>query len=222
VRGAATHRLHSQNCGPRRDGARPDIVVLHYTAMDSVRAAADRLCDPAAEVSAHYLIAEDGALWHLVDEADRAWHAGAGAWGSVTDVNSRSIGIELANSGAHPFPEPQMARLEGLLADILARHAIAPARVIAHSDMAVGRKFDPGPRFDWARLARQGLAVRARPATPGDFAADLHRIGYRVPDGCADAALAVFRDRHRPGATGPLDDTDRALAAGLAQDHPCT
>ncbi|MGH1354134.1 MAG: N-acetylmuramoyl-L-alanine amidase [Thalassovita sp.] len=135
------------------------MVVLHYTAMDTAEAALERLCDPSIEVSAHYLISETGQIWQMVDEEKRAWHAGAGQWGAVTDVNSRSIGIELANIGDCPFPEPQMAALEFLLAGIQNRWDIPPERVIGHSDMAPERKQDPGPRFDWQRLARQGLAV---------------------------------------------------------------
>ena len=161
---ALTHP--SPNFGPRRDGARPVLVVLHYTAMAIAQAALDRLCDPEAEVSAHYLIAADGTLCSLVAEEKRAWHAGAGAWGGIADVNSRSIGIELDNDGASPFPAPLMTTLEALLAGILDRWRIGPAGVIAHSDMAPGRKSDPGPRFDWQRLARGGLAVW--PAPEGD------------------------------------------------------
>lgn len=149
----------SPNFGDRREGAQPDMVVLHFTAMGSCADAMERLCDPQSEVSAHYLIGKDGQVWHLVPEDKRAWHAGRGQWGSVSDVNSRSIGIELDNLGDHPFPEPQMAALEALLADILTRWRIPPERVIGHSDMAPERKSDPGPRFDWQRLARQGLAV---------------------------------------------------------------
>jgi N-acetylmuramoyl-L-alanine amidase len=211
----------SPNCGPRRDGARPDIVVIHYTGMDSAEAALARLCDPAAEVSAHWLIAEDGRVWRLVDEALRAWHAGAGAWGDAGDVNSRSIGIELANpgplAGFPPFPEPQMAALERLLAGILIRWAISPARVIAHSDMAPGRKIDPGPKFDWRRLARSGLAVWPEPAAgaapDGEAsAAAAGRFGYPAgPD-----LLAAFRLRFRPHASGSLAAEDVALAEGLA------
>jgi N-acetylmuramoyl-L-alanine amidase len=127
--------------------------------MATAEAACARLCDPAAEVSAHYLIAGDGALWALVPEDRRAWHAGAGEWGGAGDVNSRSIGIELANRGDHPFAAAQMRALERLLPAIMTRWAIPPQGVIAHSDMAPGRKSDPGPRFDWQRLARAGLAV---------------------------------------------------------------
>ena len=211
----------SPNCGPRRDAARPDMVVLHYTGMATAAEALDRLCDPAAEVSAHYLITETGDLCRLVPEHLRAWHAGAGRWGGVTDVNSRSIGIELANPGTHPFPAPQMAALERLLAGLLSRHAIAPARVIAHSDMAPARKSDPGPRFDWCRLARAGLSVWPRPL-PGPhppLAASLTTIGYD-PALPADLRLAAFRLRFRPWATGPACAEDAARAHDLARRFP--
>ncbi|WP_238368050.1 N-acetylmuramoyl-L-alanine amidase [Mesobacterium pallidum] len=197
------------------------MVVLHYTAMKTAEAALERLCDPASEVSAHYLICEKGRVWQMVDEAARAWHAGAGAWGAVTDVNSRSIGIELANRGAEPFPEPQIAALEVLLAGVLERWGISPSRVIGHSDMAIGRKTDPGPRFDWRRLARRGLAIWPEPAAPGDFEADARRVGYRWTEGQTDDLLAAVRMRFRPWGAGPLNDADRAILAGAARDFPC-
>lgn len=202
----------SPNCGDRR-GKRVGLIVLHYTAMASAAEALARLCDPGPEVSAHYLIDRDGTVFHLVDEAMRAWHAGAGDWGGESDVNSRSIGIELQNTGSEPFAEPQMAAIEGLLSDLLGRHALPPQAVIGHSDMAPDRKGDPGARFDWQRLALQGLAVWPVPAEPGDFQADLRTFGY--PDAPIDTLLTAFRLRFRPWARGPLDDTDRALAAGL-------
>lgn len=205
----------SPNCGNRRGGLRPSLVVLHFTAMASATEARARLCDPVAEVSAHWLIDRDGRAEQLVDESLRAWHAGAGAWAGAGDVNSRSIGIELQNTGAEPFAEPQMAALEALLSAILARWGIAPQGVIAHSDMAPDRKADPGPRFDWRRLARQGLSVWPEPGRPpGDLAADLRRFGY--PDLTEDLLLRAFRLRFRPWATGPRDATDAALAADLA------
>jgi N-acetylmuramoyl-L-alanine amidase len=218
----------SPNFGPRRGGASPDIVVLHYTAMVSAAAALERLCDPAAEVSAHYLIGEDGRLWRLVAERDRAWHAGAGAWGSVEDVNSRSIGIELANAGPiggfPPFPEPQMVVLEALLDALMARWTIPPARVIAHSDMAPGRKADPGPKFDWRRLARAGRAVwpERDEGSDSDFQSAARRAGYVPPADDWQAVLAAFRLRFRPWADGPgPTPADAAVMAGLAVSHPC-
>lgn len=186
------------------------MVVIHYTAMADARAALDRLCDPQAQVSAHYLIGADGTCWQMVDEAARAWHAGAGRWGAVTDVNSRSIGIELDNRGSHPFSAPQMSALEDLLAGLVSRWQIAPERVIGHSDMAPDRKFDPGPAFDWRRLALQGLSVWPETtADPGitpdaqrSFGAALHGFGYPTPPDCAPDAtvLSAFQARFGPFA----------------------
>jgi len=210
----------SPNRGARREAARPDLLVIHYTAMESAEAAIERLSDPAAEVSAHYVICERGGVTRLVPEAERAWHAGAGRWGDVCDVNSRSIGIELANLGSHPFPEPQMRSLEALMAGIMARWEIGPARVIGHSDMAPGRKSDPGPRFDWARLARAGLSVWPSAGTAGDFYADAARFGYPVGDVEEALVLEAFRLRFRPWATGPLAAADAALMADLAGRWP--
>ena len=203
----------SPNFGARRGGLRPTLVVIHHTGMTSCAAARARLCDPAAEVSAHWLVSETGAAEALVPEAMRAWHAGAGSWRGQEDINSRSIGIELANTGSQPYPEPQMAALEALLAGIRDRWGIGAAGVIGHSDMAPGRKADPGARFDWRRLARAGLAVWPEPGPPGDFRADLAAFGYPAAEPAV--LLAAFRLRFRPWAAGPLDDTDRSLAAGL-------
>ena len=203
----------SPNFGARRGGLLPSLIVIHYTGMVSCAVARHRLCDPGAEVSAHWLISGTGVTEALVPEAMRAWHAGAGSWGGLDDINSRSIGIELANTGRQPFAEPHMVALEGLLAGIMARWTIPPAGVIGHSDMAPGRKADPGGRFDWRRLARAGLSVWPAPAEPADFLADLRAFGY--PDAAPDVLLAAFRLRFRPWATGPVDNTDRSLAAGL-------
>lgn len=214
--------LPSPNCGERREGARPDLIVIHYTAMATVEEARTRLCDPAAEVSAHWLIAPDGAAEQLVDEAHRAWHAGAGSWGAVRDVNSRSIGIELANPGDRPFPEPQMTALERLLAAVMAHWSIPPERVIGHSDMAPGRKGDPGPRFDWRRLALQGLSVwpETHDEAAENFADTARRFGY--PDLPADLLLRAFRLRFRPQAEGPEEAADRTLITDLAVRYPVT
>ncbi|EYD72713.1 N-acetylmuramoyl-L-alanine amidase [Limimaricola hongkongensis] len=218
----------SPNHGPRRLGARPDLVVIHYTAMESHDAALARLCDPAAEVSAHWLISGAGTVTKLVPEALRAWHAGAGRWGAVGDVNSRSIGIELYNCGDHPFAGPQMAALEELLAGVMTRWQIPPERIIGHSDMAPGRKDDPGPRFDWQRLARRGLSVwpvagreQGPVAASGPAAFDdlAKQFGYTA-DVTHAQRLAAFRLRFRPRATGPVDAADMALIADLAHRFP--
>ncbi|MFV2092538.1 MAG: N-acetylmuramoyl-L-alanine amidase [Hyphomicrobiales bacterium] len=158
----ALTRLSSPNHGPRRTGP-VDILLLHYTAMDSASAACDWLCDPASQVSAHYLVDEAGGVFALVDEDRRAWHAGAACWGGQSDINSRSIGIEIANCGpqsATPdFPEPQIDALILLCLEILARHPIPAHQVLAHSDVSPGRKIDPGPCFPWQRLADAGVGL---------------------------------------------------------------
>ncbi len=201
----------SPNYGPRRHALRPILIVLHYTAMETSEAALDRLIDPKAEVSAHYLICEDGIVYQMVDETMRAWHAGAGSWQGMGDINSRSIGIELCNRGDHPFAESQMAALCSLLPEIMTRWSILPSGVIAHSDVAPTRKIDPGPKFDWQRLAIQGLTVW--PDEESGYDTDLQcwaqhaaAIGYDMAE--PDAVLAAFRARFRPWAKGPLDDED--------------
>ena len=219
----------SPNFGARRDGAVPRLIVIHYTAMTSAEAALERLCDPEAEVSCHWLVGADGSLSSLVEEEMRAWHAGMGGWRDCTDINSASIGVELDNDGASPFPEAQMAALERLLGEIMERWSIPPAGVLGHSDTAFTRKSDPGPRFDWRRLARSDLAVwpDADRGTAGelswwhDFAAS---FGYRIyvaeTEDCGDpeaAAFHAFRTRFRPGYSGPLDVTDLRLAQDLAR-----
>lgn len=207
----------SPNHGERRGTQRPDLIVLHYTGMADAAAARARLCDPAAEVSAHWLLYEDGRAEALVPEDRRAWHAGAGSWRGRDDVNSHSIGIEIVNPGDRPFPAAQMAGLEHLLRQIMARWNIGPAGVIGHSDMAPGRKFDPGGRFDWCRLAAAGLAI-----WPDGLATNvpvpcldksLDRIGY--PPAPNEVRLAAFRLRFRPGVHGPQTPSDRAIAARL-------
>ena len=187
--------------------------------MADAASARARLCDPAAEVSAHWLLLEDGTAEALVAEDRRAWHAGAGSWRGRGDVNSHSIGIEIVNPGDRPFPAAQMAGLERLLPGIMDRWDIGPEGVIGHSDMAPGRKIDPGPRFDWRRLARAGLAlwpVEADDAPePPPLGDSLDRIGYPPVD--AATRLAAFRLRYRPGANGPETDRDRAVAAAVAR-----
>lgn len=191
--------------------------------MRTAAAACDTLCNPDTQVSAHYLIAEDGCVLNLVPEEMRAWHAGAGQWGDVTDVNSRSIGIELANPGHCPFAAAQMDALCDLLGGIRDRWAIRPERIIGHSDMAPARKIDPGARFDWRRLARLGLSVwpsSVADAPSSDLFIPLMRsVGYTA-DVADEVLLSAFRLRFRPRATGPLGPADMALIADLAQRFP--
>lgn len=201
-----------------------DLVVLHFTGMDDLAEARARLCAPEHEVSCHYLVGRAGEVYAMVDEHRRAWHAGAGEWGGRDDVNSRSIGIEIDNDGVSPFAEPAMAALLPLLADILRRHDLPPEAVIGHQDMAPGRKDDPGPFFDWRRLAEAGLSVWPRPvpgpASATGFRADLARFGYPVGPGIGDEALlAAFHARFRPAATG-FSPEDADLARDLAARWP--
>lgn len=201
-------QTRSPNCTERRNGLSPTLVVLHYTAMHSAEAACARLCDPEAEVSAHYLISRGGDIQQLVPETLRAWHAGAGEWRGQDDINSRSIGIELDNDGASPFSAPLMAALETLLADILQRWNIPPSGVIGHSDMAPGRKFDPGPRFDWARLERLNLAERPTARSPSDDLRTLAQEAGFTSTAEEATLLSAIRLRLRPWAKGPLRPED--------------
>ena len=183
------------------------MVVLHYTGMPTADEALARLCDPAAKVSAHYLIDEDGTVTALVPEEKRAWHAGKAFWRGITDINSASIGIELVNPGHEwgyrQFTDAQMESLLPLLADIVDRHDIAPTNVVGHSDVAPARKQDPGELFDWERLARLRLALpvpkpkmRLVYDNPGAFYLALERFGYDITDG--RAAVRAFQRRWRP------------------------
>ena len=204
---------------------RISMVVLHYTGMQDAQSAIDRLRDPEAGVSAHYLIAEDGQVLRLVDEEKRAWHAGQSYWRGIHAVNGCSIGIEMVNPGHEfgyrPFSEPQLDALVVLLAGIVERHAIAPANVVGHSDVAPARKQDPGELFDWARLAKHRLAV-PRPVrdlvdphwTDGGFLLALERYGYDVRDG--HAATVAFQRRFRPELIdGVVDGECRAILLQL-------
>lgn len=163
----------SPNHGARKqaDGLRergPDMLILHYTGMADAGAALQWLCNPVSQVSSHYFVFENGHILQLVPEARRAWHAGASHWAGETDVNSCSIGIEIANPG-HPgglpdYPEAQLAATLNLCRDICERWSILPQRVLAHSDIAPGRKIDPGENFPWRRLAEAGVGLWTEPA----------------------------------------------------------
>lgn len=205
------------------------MVVLHYTGMERAEAALAQLCDPAKEVSAHYLIEEDGAVHRLVREERRAWHAGRSCWRGVTDVNSASVGIELVNPGHEfgyrPFPDAQMEALLPLLAGIVQRHDIPRANVVAHSDIAPARKQDPGELFDWDLLAAHRLALRTpRARMPGPYENDgafflaLERFGYDIADQAA--AMRAFQRRWRPHIIdGQLDGECSAILFALLLDR---
>lgn len=223
----------------------PDILVLHYTGMETAEAAIARLRDPEAKVSAHYVVDEDGSILRLVPEERRAWHAGRGAWQGETDVNAASIGIEIVNPGHEfgyrLFPEPQIEAVIALVADIRTRWSIPDARIIGHSDMAPDRKQDPGELFPWKRLAEAGhglwfdpaperIGALGAPLSPGDeglgvivLRSGLHRLGYAVqPGGAYDdetrLTVEAFQRHWRPDRVdGVADGETRARLVGLLQ-----
>ncbi len=201
--------IHSETPSPNwSERTEPvSMVVLHYTGMESAEAALARLCDPAAQVSAHYCIEEDGTVHRLVREERRAHHAGKSYWRGITDVNSASVGIELVNPGHEfgyrPFPDAQMEALLPLLAAIVQRWDVPRANVVGHSDVAPARKEDPGELFDWDLLAAHRLALKTpRVTMPSPYENDaafflaLERWGYDVADG--HAAVRAFQRRWRP------------------------
>ena len=201
------------------------MLVLHYTGMLDAASAIERLTDPEAKVSSHYLIAEDGQVVRLVDEDKRAWHAGKSWWRGVRDVNSASVGIELVNPGHEhgyrPFPDQQMAALIPVMADVVRRHGITRGNIVGHSDIAPARKQDPGELFDWERLAKLRLSL-PRPhrylADPhwndGGFLLALERFGYDIAD--PDAAVIAFQRRFRPAMLdGVIDGQCRAILLSL-------
>ncbi|MGH7046900.1 MAG: N-acetylmuramoyl-L-alanine amidase [Stellaceae bacterium] len=213
----------SPNHDRRGTPPRVDMLVLHYTGMQSAEAALERLCDPQARVSAHYLIDEIGLIWRLVPEARRAFHAGISCWQGERDLNLPSIGVEIVNPGHawgyRPFPEAQMMAVEALCRDILSRHPIPPSRIVGHSDIAPERKTDPGELFDWARLAGAGIGIWPEPSPRENLpAADraraisgLETIGYHavLPD--AIPAITAFQRRFRPSRVDGVLDADTAM-----------
>ena len=212
----------SPNADDRPAGCRIDTLILHYTGMPSAAAALERLCDPAAAVSAHYLIDEDGSTTRLVLDQRRAWHAGASIWAGRARLNDCSIGIELVNPGHEwgyrPFTEPQYASCIALCRAILERWPIPPHRVLAHSDVAPERKQDPGELFDWARLGAAGIGLwppsgAGTPRAPGRLQADLARFGYGVaPSGRLDAGtrlvIAALQRHFRPACVDGVPDRE--------------
>jgi N-acetylmuramoyl-L-alanine amidase len=206
------------------------MIVLHYTGMETAQAAIDRLRDPEAKVSAHYLVDEDGTILRMVDEDRRAWHAGRSHWRGITDVNSASIGIEIVNPGHEfgyrPFAAAQMSSLIPLVAEIKERHGITRGNVVGHSDVAPARKQDPGELFNWHALARLRLAL-PRPTRnlvdPGwpdaGFMLALERFGYDVND--PPAAVTAFQRRFRPELVdGEIDMECRCLLLALLLPKP--
>ena len=218
----------SPNCDARDE--RISMVVLHYTDMPSAEGALTRLCDPAAKVSAHYVITEEGEVIRLVDESMRAWHAGLSYWRGKANVNGCSIGIELQNPGHtcgyRPFPDAQIDALVPLLHRIVQDYDIPRANVVGHSDIAPQRKLDPGELFPWERLAEYRLAL-PRPAklelgdpfdNDGAFYLALERFGYDVSDG--KKAVEAFQRRWRPEKIdGEIDGQIRAILFQLLLDR---
>ncbi|PWE17727.1 N-acetylmuramoyl-L-alanine amidase [Marinicauda salina] len=198
------------------------MLVLHYTGMETGDAAIERLCDPAAKVSAHYVVEEDGSVLRLVAEDKRAWHAGVARWRGIEDVNSASIGIEIVNGGHDfglpDFPDAQIEAVIALSREILGRHEIAARDVVGHSDVAPERKLDPGERFPWARLAAAGVGLwpdtaGADEAAVSELAANLEaleRIGYGVEDIAPEDLVAAFQRRYRPGRVDGVLDAETA------------
>ena len=223
-----------QRCSPNADerpaGCAIDTLILHYTGMPTAGAALERLCDPTAAVSAHYLIDEDGSVVQLVPEERRAWHAGVSHWQGRTRLNDCSIGIELVNPGHEwgyrPFTAAQYDACIGLCRAILDRWPIPPDRVLAHSDVAPARKQDPGELFDWARLAAAGIGLWPQPGAGapravGQLQDELARFGYGVtPSGRLDEvtrlAILAFQRHFRPARVdGRLDRGTLACLDGL-------
>jgi N-acetylmuramoyl-L-alanine amidase len=206
------------------------MIVLHYTGMRTADEAIARLRDPEAKVSAHYVIAEDGTILRLVDEAKRAWHAGKSHWRTIDDVNSASIGIEIVNPGHEfgyrPFPDEQIDALIPLMAEIKERYGITRGNIVGHSDIAPTRKQDPGELFPWGRLAKLRLAL-PRPTrnlmdphwTDAGFLLALERFGYDVSDKLA--AVVAFQRRFRPELIdGDVDGECRCILLALLLPKP--
>ncbi len=206
------------------------MIVLHYTGMPDAASAIARLSDPEAKVSAHYVIAEDGQVVRMVDEAKRAWHAGKSFWRGVTDVNSASVGIEIVNPGHEfgyrPFPVAQIDALVALMQEITLRYRITRGNVVGHSDIAPARKEDPGELFPWERLAKLRLALPSPTRnlmdphwTDAGFLLALERFGYDVTDPLA--AVRAFQRRFRPATIdGIIDGECRAKLLALLLPRP--
>jgi N-acetylmuramoyl-L-alanine amidase len=204
---------------PNFDERRPNFVIIHHSGDDTLGQALRTLTDPERRVSAHYLIGRDGTIYQLVDERARAWHAGQSLWGSDSDLNSASLGIELDNNGQEPFPDRQISALLALLRDIKERYHIPTANFLGHADITPSRKVDPSHYFPWKTLADHGFglwcdAPLPEPPTPIDTTAALQALGYDVSD--VEAAIRAFK-RHfaQEASSSVLTDRDRALLSCL-------
>jgi N-acetylmuramoyl-L-alanine amidase len=191
---------------PNFDQRRPNFVVLHHTSNNTAEEALSTLTNRARGVSSHYLIDRSGRLYYLVDERQRAWHAGASYWAGQRDLNSSSIGIELDNNGQEPFAEPQIVTLLALLGDLKTRYKLPAPAFLGHSDVAPGRKVDPSALFPWKRLAEHGFGLWCDPPYPAvplglDAALLLQAFGYNVWN--LDAAIAAFKRRFVPDDPTP-------------------
>lgn len=202
---------------PNHDIRKPQLIVIHFTDEDSAAQALHtlRTANSGGPVSAHYLIGSDGRIYQLVSDTLRAWHAGGGRWGTITDVNSASIGIELDNNGHVPFAPAQIDSLLRLLTDLTTRWHIPHTQIIGHEDMAPARKNDPGPLFPWSQLASNGFGLWPDPLAtlpdppPGfDPWLALTAIGYPLDDRAA--VVRAFHDHFRSGAGGDTLDADDA------------
>ncbi len=200
--------LHpSPNTGERRKGCRPHLVLLHYTGMPSAAKAIHWLAHPKSKVSCHYVIDEQGLITQMVAEEKRAWHAGVSHWAGETDINSASIGIEIQNPGhEHGYPDfspAQMQAVAALCRDIAARRGIRPEAILAHSDVAPGRKIDPGEKFSWALLAQAGVGHWVAPA-PSEAAGKTYAVGDEGSE-VAQAQDLLRRYGYNVEANGRLD-----------------
>ena len=209
------------------DERRPVVIVLHYTEQDSVEQSLDTLRsrNSGGRVSSHYLLGKDGKIYQLVRDAQRAWHAGAGRWGAITDVNTASIGIEIDNDGKSPFPDAQIDSLIVLLRDLTTRLRIPPTQIIGHSDLAPTRKIDPGPLFPWKRLHDAGFGLWPADPTqdpPAGFDPwlALQAIGYTT-DNRADTVRA-FHHRFRGMEGTELDAQDLRILHALTRTADTT
>ena len=209
----------SSNYGLRRIDTEIEFIILHYTAM-STEKSLERLCDPVHEVSCHYLIDPSGVCYQLVDNNKRAWHAGKSYWRGYHDLNSRSLGIELVNSGNEDYPEAQMKSLIRLLQHLIESLALNPKNILGHSDIAPARKLDPGKWFNWQKLSVNGVGFFPEVSEPiacdkQVFLAEAKRAGFN-PNANAEHVLKTFRNRCRPKFTGELDGYDCALMQKFA------